>query len=218
PHAWPFVTYLVSCCLYPLASSCAHMFSTMSGRTRHLCYFLDYAALGTYSLGEGSARVPGSFLRGCICSCHRNPTPFALQKTRKSLAVFEDRFLEPARPRLSKAARTLAFAYPYVFDSIPLFYRVRSRRGAGKTLGKTHPHGGFKYKIPAGRDLGIFSWHSHQLFHVCGVLGTHFQMEAIRVDMAQRHGGIPANSALQSLVPMGIGAAAALGIVALCSA
>ncbi|XP_010215727.1 PREDICTED: membrane progestin receptor gamma, partial [Tinamus guttatus] len=169
PHAWPFVTYLVSCCLYPLASSCAHMFSTMSGRTRHLCYFLDYAALGTYSLGEGSARVPG--------------------------------FLEPARPRLSKAARTLAFAYPYVFDSIPLFYRVRSRRGAGKTLGKTHPHG-----------------HSHQLFHVCGVLGTHFQMEAIRVDMAQRHGGIPANSALQSLVPMGIGAAAALGIVALCSA
>lgn len=28
--------------------------------------------------------------------------------------------------------------------------------------------------------------HSHQLFHVCGILGTHFQMKAIEQDMVTR--------------------------------
>lgn len=28
--------------------------------------------------------------------------------------------------------------------------------------------------------------HSHQLFHVCGILGTHFQMKAIEEDMVTR--------------------------------
>ena len=51
PHAWPLLAYLLTCCIYPLASSCAHTFSTMSTRARHICYFFDYAALSMYSLG-----------------------------------------------------------------------------------------------------------------------------------------------------------------------
>lgn len=39
-------------------------------------------------------------------------------------ALLSCRFLEVERPRLSKVSRTLAFVYPYLFDSIPLFYRV----------------------------------------------------------------------------------------------
>lgn len=39
-------------------------------------------------------------------------------------ALLSRRFLEVERPRLSKVSRTLAFVYPYLFDSIPLFYRV----------------------------------------------------------------------------------------------
>lgn len=34
------------------------------------------------------------------------------------------RFSERPSPRLSKVLRILAFAYPYLFDNIPLFYRV----------------------------------------------------------------------------------------------
>lgn len=49
---WPLVVFLFSCCVYPLASSCAHTFSTMSVRARHICFFFDYAALSFYSLGE----------------------------------------------------------------------------------------------------------------------------------------------------------------------
>lgn len=49
---WPLVVFLLSCCIYPLASSCAHTFSTMSMRARHICFFFDYGALSFYSLGK----------------------------------------------------------------------------------------------------------------------------------------------------------------------
>lgn len=42
----------------------------------------------------------------------------------KMPVLLSRRFLEVERPRLSKVSRTLAFVYPYLFDSIPLFYRV----------------------------------------------------------------------------------------------
>lgn len=51
-YCWPLLVFLVSCCLYPLASSCAHTFSTMSERARHICFFFDYGALSFYSLGH----------------------------------------------------------------------------------------------------------------------------------------------------------------------
>lgn len=59
PHSWPLLAYLLTCCIYPLASSCAHTFSTMSNRARHICYFFDYAALSMYSLGKGGQGFGG---------------------------------------------------------------------------------------------------------------------------------------------------------------
>lgn len=36
-------------------------------------------------------------------------------------------------------------------------------------------------------DLPILlTGHSHQLFHICAVLGTHFQLEAVLADMGSR--------------------------------
>lgn len=34
------------------------------------------------------------------------------------------RFLEIQKPRLCKVIRVLAFAYPYMWDSLPIFYRL----------------------------------------------------------------------------------------------
>lgn len=48
---WPLLLFLLTCCIYPLASSCAHTFSSMSARARHICFFFDYGALSLYSLG-----------------------------------------------------------------------------------------------------------------------------------------------------------------------
>lgn len=52
PYHRPLLVFLLPACLYPFASCCAHTFSSMSPRARHICYFLDYGALSLYSLGE----------------------------------------------------------------------------------------------------------------------------------------------------------------------
>lgn len=59
PYDWPLLIFLLPTCLYPFASCCAHTFSSMSPRARHICYFLDYGALSLYSLGEPAAGTRG---------------------------------------------------------------------------------------------------------------------------------------------------------------
>lgn len=50
-YSWPLLVYMCTSCVYPLASSCAHTFSSMSKNARHICYFLDYGAVNLFSLG-----------------------------------------------------------------------------------------------------------------------------------------------------------------------
>lgn len=69
--------------------------------------------------------------------------------------------------------------------------------------------------------FGFVAGHSHQVFHVCGIIGTHFQMEAIMMDMAEHHERLlPTSllpSSLQTLVSMGICMAISLAVIGLCS-
>ena len=54
--------------------------------------------------------------------------------------------------------------------------------------------------LPAG--------HSHQLFHICAVLGTHFQLEAVLADMGSRRAWLAAQEP-----PLGlVGTLATLGL------
>ncbi|XP_064373910.1 membrane progestin receptor gamma isoform X2 [Dromaius novaehollandiae] len=235
-RAWPFLAYLLSCCLYPFASSCAHTFSTMSSRARHLCYFFDYAALSVYSLGSALAYsayiFPKEWVNGTF---HYYYVPIAVFNTvvSTSLSCYS-RFLEVDRPQLSKAFRTLAFVYPYLFDSIPLFYRFYVCAAESCTEAVIVVH--YKHTVLAFLTCFVFAshlperlapghfdyiGHSHQVFHVCGIIGTHFQMEAIRMDMTERHDWLLATamlpSALHTLGSMGICMAVSLAIIRLCS-
>ncbi|XP_050568958.1 membrane progestin receptor gamma isoform X3 [Cygnus atratus] len=237
PHAWPLLAYLLTCCIYPLASSCAHTFSPMSTRARHICYFFDYAALSMYSLGSALAYSAYVFPDEWVSSTfHHCYVPIAVFNTvvSTSLSCYS-RFLEVERPRLSKASRTLAFVYPYLFDSIPLFYRFylcAVRSCAEPAVALHYKHTAFAFltcfifatHLPERLAPGHFDYigHSHQVFHVCGILGTHFQMEAIMMDMSERHERLLATSllpsALQTLVPMGTCMAIGLAVIGLSSA
>nr|XP_009917902.1 PREDICTED: membrane progestin receptor gamma [Haliaeetus albicilla] len=236
PHSWPLLAYLLTCCIYPLASSCAHTFSTMSTRARHICYFFDYAALSMYSLGSALAYsayiFPAEWVNSTFHHCY---IPIAVFNTvvSTSLSCYS-RFLEVEQPRFSKASRTLAFAYPYLFDSIPLFYRFYLCAAESCTEAAILVH--YKHTIFAFLTCFIFAshlperlapghfdyiGHSHQVFHVCGIIGTHFQMEAIMMDMAERHNRLlPTSllpSSLQTLGSMGICMAVSLAVIGLCS-
>ncbi|XP_033971888.1 membrane progestin receptor gamma-B isoform X2 [Trematomus bernacchii] len=205
---WPLVIFLLSCCFYPLASSCAHTFSSMSERARHICFFFDYGALSFYSLGSAisySAYVfPDEWVNSLFHQCY---VPMAVLNTVvcTGLACYS-RF--PVSPKFSKYLRVVAFAYPYLFVNIPLFYRVFLCVGEGCTDNDTNilhcKHialaflTGFLFAthLPERLAPGSFDYigHSHQLFHVCGILGTHFQMKAIEQDMMTRSPWLLQNS------------------------
>lgn len=67
-------------------------------------------------------------------------------------------------------------------------------------------------------ELSEFSvaGHSHQVFHICGILGTLFQLEAVSMDMVERQGRLPLPSALETFGSLGMGAAASLAILGIC--
>ncbi|XP_029353765.1 membrane progestin receptor gamma-B isoform X3 [Echeneis naucrates] len=214
---WPLLIFLLSCCIYPLASSCAHTFSTMSARARHICFFFDYGALSFYSLGSAviySAYVfpdkwvnslfhrwyvPIAVLNAVICTSLACYSRLGLPFLQYSHDIIK-RFQESQSPKFSKCLRAVAFAYPCLFDNIPLFYRVFLCVGEGCTDNDTnilHCYHislafltGFLFAthLPERLAPGSFDYigHSHQLFHVCGILGTHFQMKAIEQDMVTR--------------------------------
>ncbi|KAM8877377.1 membrane progestin receptor gamma-B [Synchiropus picturatus] len=217
PFTWPLVIFLISCCLYPFMSCCAHTFSSMSARARHICFFFDYGGLSFYSLGSAiiysayvfpdrwinssfhQLFVPIALVNAVICtglSCYsRLGLPF-LQYDSDTVK----RFPEYQSPKFSKVLRVVAFAYPYLFDNIPLFYRLFFCVGDGCTDNDTkllhYYHTAlafltgflFATHLPERLAPGSFDYigHSHQLFHVCGILATHFQMTAIEQDMAIR--------------------------------
>lgn len=117
------------------------------------------------------------------------------------------RFLELQRPRLCKMLRVLAFAYPYTWDSLPIFYRLFLFPGENAQNEATLYHqkhmamtllASFFYSahLPERLAPGCFDYigHSHQLFHVCVILATHMQMEAILLDKNLRKEWILANS------------------------
>ncbi|XP_023670964.1 membrane progestin receptor gamma-A isoform X2 [Paramormyrops kingsleyae] len=201
-YSWPLLVFLASCCLYPLTSSCAHTFSSMSTRARHICFFFDYGALSFYSLGSAvtySAYVfPDRWVGGVF---HQYYVSVAVFNTVicTALACYS-RFTELQSPTLGKAVRVLAFAYPYLFDNIPLFYRISVCIGDDCTNNETN---GLHYchitlafltvflfitHLPERLAPGRFDYigHSHQLFHMCGIIGTYVQMEAILLDMSLR--------------------------------
>ncbi|KAI7802573.1 Membrane progestin receptor gamma-A [Triplophysa rosa] len=192
PFTWPLLVFLLSCCVYPLTSSCAHTFSTMSERARHICFFFDYGALSFYSLGSAITYSFYTFPEKWV-----NTVVNSIIST--ALACYS-RSSHKLKEKLCKRLRIVAFVYPYVFDNIPLFYRIFVCVGEGCTVNEANvlhywhialaALTGFLFAthLPERLAPGSFDYigHSHQLFHVFAIIGTYFQMTAIELDMAVR--------------------------------
>ncbi|XP_046506109.1 membrane progestin receptor gamma isoform X3 [Equus quagga] len=208
-YSWPLLVYMGTSCVYPLASSCAHTFSSMSRNARHICYFLDYGAVNLFGLGSAIAYSAYTFPDALVrTTFHDYYVTLAVLNTiiSTSLSCYS-RFLEIQKPRLYKMLRVLAFAYPYLWDSVPIFYRLFLFPGESAQNEATLYHqkhtaitllASFFYSahLPERLAPGRFDYigHSHQLFHVCVILATHVQMEAILLDKTLRQEWLLVNS------------------------
>lgn len=213
-YNWPLLVYMLMICIYPFTSSCAHTFSSMSPRACHICYFFDYGALSLYSLGcaftYGAYTMPDRWVNSTL---HQYFVPVAAFNSFlcTGLSCYS-RFLELECLPLSKNLRMAAFVYPFIFDNIPLFYRLLFCFGedcnSNMAISSYICHLFcalltvilFASHLPERLAPGRFDYfgHSHQLFHICAVVGTHFQMEAVLTDMTVRRPWLTANTPLPS--------------------
>lgn len=195
-YTWPLLGYLCMCCIYPLASSVAHTFNTMSDNARHICFFLDYSAISATAFAAslayraycfpselrygstGDIFVAIAFVNSVLCiivSCHT-------------------RFMEASA--FQKVIRIKALGLPCIYSTIPIIYRLLFGSEQDTELTSSYYHflslvlmylAGFLYgtHFPERMFPGSFDivGHSHQLFHVTGILATMSQMQGILYDM-----------------------------------
>ena len=197
---YPLLAYMSFLCAFPLTSAVAHVFNCLSDQARHVCFFLDYAALSVFSMGTALAYkayvFPDSFFKeSTIFTIF---LPVSIFNAVVSLAVScETRFM--VNSIWKKIFRFCAYAVPYFFTSIPIFYRIfvdlpgvlhdpvmflHLRQfafgGLAAFLYTTH--------IPERLSPGSFDivGHSHQLFHISTILGCSDQLGALILDAKLR--------------------------------
>ncbi len=212
PYAHPMFVYIISAILFPVISALAHIFNSISNQARHICFFMDYASLSLYSLGTAVAYkayiFPSALLR----------TPFAdyfmyiatVNATLTVLVSCQTRFMENGISK--KAMRVASFAWPYLFDSIPIFYRMLyGLPEENMSLACYYYVKQFIFTViatvlyishvPERWFPGHFDilGHSHQVFHVCSVIATWYQMQGLVLDKHTRrhflmeHNDIPSH-------------------------
>ncbi|NXN76836.1 PAQR6 protein, partial [Himantopus himantopus] len=197
PYHWPLLIYLLLVCLYPFASSCAHTFSSMSARARHICYFCDYGALSLYSLGcafaYGAYAMPDHWVSGVL---HRYFVPAAALNSFvcTGLSCYSRYVLGAKAPAL-QLDEIWGWRFPPSRLWGPTEYLGGGRSSGDAVAGYCYHLlfallTGFLFAshLPERLAPGRFDYigHSHQLFHICAVLGTHFQLEAILCDVRSR--------------------------------
>ncbi|CAG0887805.1 unnamed protein product [Darwinula stevensoni] len=199
PYHSPVFGYMVTACLYPLASCTAHAFSGMSELARHIWYFVDYASLSIYSFGAAIIYTSYSFHESFYSSWIR----FVYLEVAVILAIVctlmacSSRFVEE-NGRLQKSLRLGAFVLPYLWDNVPLMYRLWTcedkaclesfdwhfyqflSTGLGAFFYASH----YPERLAPGKFDIIGN--SHNILHVCGILATANQMNAVLIDLEHR--------------------------------
>lgn len=199
--SWPMLVYLLCVCLFPITSAVAHIFNTMSDSARHVCFFFDYSSLSIYSLGTAIAYKAYVFDTKLIDSIFADLYLYLATLFGVVCIVLscQTRFMQQGI--LKKMYRTAAFAIPYTFDSVPLFYRIAYCSPEDCTSDALQLHfrqfmfasaAAFFYlsHYPERFWPGKFDilGHSHQIFHIFSVLASHDQVYALLLDLkARRH-------------------------------
>lgn len=126
--------------------------------------------------------------------------------------LWDKYFMEWAERVLSAESRNSGM----LWDTSHYPRLLLERSGHVESTRPSRPPLEFPWNFHGIPGVRFVAGHSHQLFHVCGILGTHFQLEAVSMDMAERRGRLPIPSSLETFGSLGIGAAGSLAILGIC--
>lgn len=198
PYTWAYAVYMMTICLYPLTSALAHTFYSMSDFARNVWFFLDYGALSFYSFGAGLLYRHYVFPEELLHSKFADIFLYvcAANTVLCTFMACVSRFVN--NQILIKVLRLGAFSLPWVWDSVPLVYRLINPHTSESAMTLEHYFRHFVFSLligffyathlPERLAPGKFDivGHSHQILHICGVLATNEQMNGALHDMEFR--------------------------------
>jgi len=199
---WPLLSTSLGVCGFCFASSSAHMFNSMSPSVQHGCFFMDYAAIGVYSVAVGQAFFFYSRPIHPEVYMFKSELLFILVSSLTSITTTI--LCCASRHRWLKQKyiiRTSSFVAPFLVNASPYLYRmaycfdgVDSISEDSLRLFGIHC---FFYassalinmlRVPERVFPGKFDFfgHSHHFLHIFTAVGASYQFDSIHVDMIAR--------------------------------
>ena len=218
PHYYPLLAEELSILAYLLFSVIAHTFNCMTPRIRHICFFLDYAAISMF--GVGAACAAFYYLRpiGVDAVFLSQPNVYiGLSSLCNVLAVYLCCSSRHKWESSKYIIRTLAFVLPFMTVNFPSYCRILNCVFTGQECTRSLLYIFFcsiayliaamfnSLRFPERKYTGVFDicGHSHQWFHVFTTVGTvyhfwavHLELEAREDQMGKLLEGITFNSSL----------------------
>lgn len=229
---WPLLSGAIGICGFCFASSSAHMFNSMSPSAQHTCFFMDYAAIGVYSVAIGQAFFFYARPIQPEIALFKSDLLFTIISSLTSITTTV--LCCASRHRWLKykyLIRTLSFVAPFLVNASPYLYRmmycydgVDSIASDSLRLFGIHC---FFYlasalvnmlRVPERVFPGKFDLfgHSHHFLHIFTAVGASYQFDSIHIDMITRHNEIKANAIqanfMNCLFPLAMSFACNFGI------
>ena len=203
---YPLLTMEASVCAYLLGSTVAHTFNCMTPRLRHVCFYVDYAAISMF--GVGGACTTFYYLRPLNIGFFLYDSPNLFLGGSALCNLVATYFSCASRHRWESSKyiiRTLAFALPFMYGNFPAGLRLLmcilgwgecthamnylflswTAYFAGAILNST--------RLPERFFPGYFDilGHNHQWLHIITTLGTVSHFWAVQVALEVRKDLMP---------------------------
>ncbi|CAG5122891.1 unnamed protein product [Candidula unifasciata] len=199
PYMWPMAVGIVTMIILYISSTCAHCFQNRSELVHYTCFMIDYAGIGLYGFGSNMVHwwyclhedllgslshqiaIPvGAVLGVLVCIC------CTISKTKYTRPY-------PFSRRIWQMSSVLSI---YTWLQFPVLYKIWLYVHDNKWESSFQHHlqqmlwftlGGFFFgsDIPQRFFPGWFDiiGHSHQIFHICILMTTYEQLNALYLDM-----------------------------------
>lgn len=204
---YPLLTMELSVCAYLLGSTVAHTFNCMTPRIRHICFYVDYAAISMFGIGGACTTIyylrplntgfilfdsPNLFIGGAsLCNL---------------VAVYVSCASRHRWEPIKYVIRTMAFMLPFLYGNSPTYTRfllcLFSQSGQCSFSLAYLFLGWVAYlvaailnsiRVPERYFPNIFDvfGHNHQWVHMITTLGTLGHFWAVQVDLVGREELMP---------------------------
>lgn len=200
-YVYPLLCFALGICIMLAMSVGAHLFNCLSIRARHICFFLDYAAISIYTFTAGQAFYFYSRPVNTDWEIFSNPSGFlAISATISFASTFACCQSFAKRNCFDAVVKAATYSSSWVFNTSPyLIMLILCEPTTCSSTASIHYFArhclfyaagtvAYAIRIPERLMVGAFDvlGHSHHFLHILCCIGASDEFSVLELDMVQR--------------------------------